>query len=170
MLFAQQYSTLLEQQSLEVKEKTRRMAKLLKPDFSFAKMFFAKRAGRKLNIFLLNQALKTKGLLAEIEMNVVQLTDRDLSYAIQPFEEIILLNIKLKEVIARLPAMVKDQIHESSSWEPILGETLDNLYVILRVLKRHHRATPIETSALARESANTSLHSLETIIHGRRTT
>jgi hypothetical protein len=170
MLFALQYQAVLEQESRDVEKKTRRISKIFVPDFSFFKLFFAKTVARKIHPFLLTQSLKTKGLLAEIEKNSAELANRDLSVAIQPFEQIIQLNIKLKEVIARVPATVKARIPECASWDPILEETIDNLYSILRILKRHHRITPIETSSLARESANTSLHSLETIIHGRRAT
>jgi hypothetical protein len=170
MLFGQTYGDLLEQQSGELERKTRRIGMLLQPDLSFAKLFFARNAAKKLHLFLLNQSLNAKGLLAVVEKNSTELSDKNHTDSIRRFEQIIKLNIKLKGVVARITGALESQIPEYSSWEPILEETIENLYSVLRILKRHHRLTPHETSDLARESANTSLNSLETIIHGRRAT
>jgi len=52
----------------------------------------------------------------------------------------------------------------------ILADTIDNLYYILRMLKRQNIKKGIETSQFARDSSRHSVNSLETVLHGRSST
>jgi len=170
MLLVQQYDALLQEQYQDVKRKARQIGRFLKPDFKFLVLFFVKSAAKKVNFFLLAQAVNSKGLLADIQKNAAELDNSDLSGIIDIFDHLIKINVKLKETVADTCKGLEHKIPEIASWEPILAETIENLYAILRILKRHNHRTPIGTSSLAVELAKSSLTSLETTTYDRRTT
>lgn len=170
MLSIPQYDSLLHHQYNDVENKARKIRIFISADFHFIKRFFVKKGVRKINNFLSSHLLKSKGILSDIESRTSDLKDKDLSHMIKGIDGIIKLEIKLKESVrGSFEKMIHD-CPEIENWEPILEETINNLYSTLRILKRQNKKTAIDTSPLAVESSKRSLTSLQTATYDRRPT
>jgi hypothetical protein len=171
MLTIPRYDVFLQRQYKDTARETKKIRIVIRVDFQFITKFFLKRAVRKINVFLLNQLIKSKGLLSDIESRKEALLGKDLSKIIYGINKIIKLDIALKELLSNaFDDHLTSKMPEVNSWDAILEETINSLYSTIRILKRQNRKTTRETSPLAFESSECSLTSLETASYDRGTT
>ena len=170
MIYLQQYDALLKHQSDALIKGTRKITGIFGRGWRLIADFFVKKTVLTINELLISQMMQSKGFLADIEKRTTELKDQDLHVIIGGVDAIIKLNITLKETIDHTFTDWTEKIKDVQTWDPILEETIENYYSVLRILKRQHLKASIETSSLAIESSKCSLTSLQTATYDRRTT
>lgn len=130
-----------------------------------------KRLTNKITNTLVEQLLKSRGLLAIVQDKVKDVENVQLDEPISLINKLIKVNADLKTRIEEIAQSDNEnrfpQIHIANE---VLEETIDNLYDTLRFLKKRNIKPNIEQSNLALESSKRSLSSLQTVLHGRRST
>ena len=121
-----------------------------------------------LSAYFFDQLLYSKRLKTSIHENIEQLKGRDLSKAIFDTGNFIGINIRLQDTIdSFMSKNSQEQFSELSLLHSVIGDTIDNLYNLLRMLKRQNIKKNIETSQFAIDSSAHSVNSLETVLNGR---
>ncbi len=172
MLSIPQYDTFLQREYEAAVRETKKITFVIRIGLQFITKFFVKRAVRKINAFLVNQVVTSKGMFSDIESRSESLLGKDLSEIISSVDKMIKINITLKELLTNSTSFedLLQEMPEVSSWNSLLEETIVDLYSTLRILKRQNLKTTIETSPLALESSKRSLTSLQTATYDRRAT
>ncbi len=118
--------------------------------------------------FFIQQLLSSKGLVATIKESVDLIKGKDLSKTIADTDKYIKVYIHLKDTLDGLILRGNEEhFPELLIQQSVIGETIDNLYHLLRMLKRQNIKKNIETSQIAKDSSRHSVNSLETVLHGR---
>jgi hypothetical protein len=173
-MLLQEYSTVLTYQSACV-DKTRKQIDsyfnnrwLLNP---FVRTASITRKLSRDTSFLIEQLLASKGLIAVIEEKLEKLRGKDLSETIIEIDRLIKIYINLKVTFESIVSEgVQKEFPEIIVQQSVLADTISNLYLILRMLKRQNLKKNVETSQFARDSSRHSVNSLETVLHGRSST
>lgn len=122
---------------------------------------------KKVNTNLAKQLLLSKGLLAELKENPESIKGKNLNSTIGSLSSVIALSIKFHSTIQEINSLdVNNKYSELDTSESILAETIENLYDIERLLKRYNKIIPIETTQLAKSTAQHSASSLQKVIYG----
>jgi hypothetical protein len=155
------YNTIIKHQYLDVDASRKNFRRLTWLNlFQFVK----KKAITQLNETLSSQLIHSRGFVSEFTDRFKEEVQIDLSYPIELFQDLININIKLKEELE------KSNDHQLRETDAILAETIEHYYTSLRILKRHNKRDNIPTSQMAIDSCRHSLNTLQTVINGRRTT
>ncbi len=122
---------------------------------------------KRLNGLLISHLLSTKGGLTEISNNIDKIQGRDLS------KQISSLNMWLELCISfqgELEKLIEENEHKKYRdlviSQATLAEIIENLYSILRILKKANLKSPKETSELAKDLSRLSVNSLEKVLYG----
>ena len=174
-MLLQEYSTVLTYQSVCVDKTRKQIDSYFNNRFiiAFNRTSSIKRKLGRLTSFFIEQLLASKGLIAVVEEKLDKLKGKDLSEIITDTDKLIKVYINLNDTLesimtqeegiqAEFPSLI---IHQS-----ILTDTIDNLYLILRMLKRQNIRKNIETSQFAIDSSMYSVNSLKTVLNGRSST
>lgn len=122
---------------------------------------------KKVNSKLTAQLLYSKGFIAELNEKFDTVKGSDLSTTISDLNKLIEINILLYESVKKIKSDdVRKNYTELNSTETILEECLENLYDLLRLLKRANKVVPGEPSELAIGVARHSANSLQKVIYG----
>ena len=161
MIAELKYNTILKHQRVDV-DKNRKLIYF----FPASHVFHLIRSWiiNRLNSTLSNQLIFAKGLVSDLKDRVNELGGKDLNIGIDHLNDLIKVNILLKDSIE------KSNNQALQNADILLSDTIENYYTALRILKRKNNRSSIETSQLAKESCRHSLNSLQTVINGRRTT
>ena len=173
MLLLQEYNTVLNYQSACV-DKTRKQIDYYfnnRLGNTFSRVSSVKRKLSRLSSFFTEQLLSSKGLVVVIGEKMEKLKGRDLSETITDTNKLISVYISLKDT---LDTIVSDGVHEHFTelivQQSVLADIIDNLYDVLKMLKRQNIKKNIETSQFAIDSSKHSVNSLETVLYGRSST
>jgi len=165
------YNTVIKHQYDDVNKSRKKIAFYFHNLFTNWLHYFVKRGLKKVNNILLSQLLSSKGLLSDIKEKAPQLQGQNLTKVIDWVDSLIKVNVSFKTEIEKI--ILEDDgndFPEMLTANSALEETIETLYNILRILKKCNGKTTVETSEEAINSAKHSLHSLQTVLHGRRTT
>ncbi len=125
----------------------------------------------KLTSFFIEQLLASKGLVSTVKEKFVGLKNRDLTDAILGTDRLIKVFIDLKDT---LDSVIFEDLHhmfpQLHLQQELLLEIIDNLYDVLRMLKKQNLKKSIETTQNAIDLSSHSVFSLETVSNGHRTT
>ena len=134
----------------------------------FIMSVFVPRLIKKLNGILISHLLSTKGALAQIkEIDQEFLNNRDLSVPIDKVTSLLELNISFLSDIEKIIDMDEEKRFPGLIIsQSVLTEIIENIYSILRTLKKANRKIQHETSELAKGLSRISVNSLERVHYG----
>ncbi len=115
--------------------------------------------------FLEEQLDFTNKFLLEIRGHQSELVGTDLTKELEIIDEFIPLLIKLNDVYNSGSGKLLFVFHQANLKEinKINLQILDNLYSIMRLLKKCNKKNSVETSDMARSAAKMSAHAINTI-------
>jgi len=117
------------------------------------------------NTIFIPQLLITKGLLADLQSRYDETDSAEVSKVIPLIDDLIALTAKLHTKINCL-SNKNPEAQELLLTDSVLTETLENLYDILRILKRANVKKPALNNQLGKAASDISLYSLQKVIDG----
>ncbi len=123
---------------------------------------------RKVTSILTTQLVSSRGLLITAQENCLAIKDKDLSKPIKGVNRLLEINILIKSLLDDILATdLSTKYPELYLSREVVVETIENLYSIVRILKKANLKTPKETSELAKDLSGRSVNSLEKTLYGR---
>ena len=113
--------------------------------------------------YILGQVEKLKKIYSGIEALADHLKDTNLDHITERLNRFIAIEVQIMETTRKVLSH-HAEIPETAAWLTALEDKINQLYAILRLLKRLNCKTLIETSWLAIESSRCSLMSLQAAI------